>query len=1119
MSVPKRQIAFELSDGSAAPFAENDHLEIVDEVRDGDLVWFEELRPGQVAIHNANGGAPDNVDLYRVEAGSEDHYRLNHLPDAPPDETLLSERAFLEELLERGDLPRRVCTRCGRPAEFVRHATLREKHRWLTLPISLCRRCVNSPALQNSQFGMFESLLVVSVVLLALALATGADRAVPGLALIGLTVLCLRMGVRIWRRNRLWSLLLRERAYRALLARWNDPRLQLEPRTQSLPPSETSRAHLIVLTSPEMRVHPREFGTFFATFNHCIDAFRTTCAAPRGFDLQIACALLPGKQLVTEVQMTPEGECASDALRELSRQLQALPCPNVIGPVAFARRLLVAGGSLQMQPEFRLPFAHRLKTRQTSDATDLDILLMSLIEGDEIHVSVERWTPAEYSEHIRLMPDNVAAHAGRAEVTADQGNLIDAMIDYRRAIQLSPRDPDLYAELAECQTRLEHWDEAEAELDRALEIEPDHVRALTYRALLRSHLDRQQEALADLDHAVRVAPQHVELYVHRGMIYRQLGENDRAFSEFHQAIFRRRDFAPAYLERARAFLEQGNIERAMDDLESAATHAPGSGQAFAVRASVHYQEGHYQRAVDDLQKALERQPQDPQFRLQLAEAYASQGKHVLAIETLTGIIEQHPELAVAWGMRGVSHLALDEYDETIEDCTQAIDSGLQLPQIYFTRAAAHQFSGAHELALPDLETALELDPQHAGARNSRGLIHLQDGDYEAAVDDFTAAIAQSPDWAIPYFHRGNAHAEMGQTREAIADYEAATRLMPGLAAAHTNRGIMRLQLHDESKALEDFDAAIKQDAGFAPAYFERAAQRLHQGDAHGALQDLNQVLTDDPNFTPAYYTRAQAWRACGDLQRAVADLDELIRRCPTLTAAYTARGAMWTEQGDLKRGAQDFQEAIQLDPERADEIINRQLLAESRYYQEQCDFESAVARASEIIARDAEYWAAYETRAAAHWYAQQFVEALEDYNLLIDRHPQLNAIYAYRGQVYAELGEFEEALTDLDRALSAEHDLLTDQSRGYALNGRGLALAGLGRHEDADRDFDAAIPLCPANAWLQYNLALVYRERGEDDAAALCFRLALRLDDPELTPLKRRRAEAFLETHPSQMPH
>jgi tetratricopeptide (TPR) repeat protein len=141
---------------------------------------------------------------------------------------------------------------------------------------------------------------------------------------------------------------------------------------------------------------------------------------------------------------------------------------------------------------------------------------------------------------------------------------------------------------------------------------------------------------------------------------------------------------------------------------------------------------------------------------------------------------------------------------------------------------------------------------------------------------------------------------------------------------------------------------------------------------------------------------------------------------------------------------------------------------------------------------------------------ERLVEAVDDYDKLLEQDEDSLTGLSGRGQVYAEMGEFEQALEDLNRAVELCSQGGPPYLRALTLDGRALANAGLGRQEEADEDFEASIALCPDNAWVHYYRGLVHHQRGDAAAAADCFRRALESAKPSLPPRKRERARGYL---------
>ena len=235
----------------------------------------------------------------------------------------------------------------------------------------------------------------------------------------------------------------------------------------------------------------------------------------------------------------------------------------------------------------------------------------------------------------------------------------------------------------------------------------------------------------------------------------------------------------------------------------------------------------------------------------------------------------------------------------------------------------------------------------------------------------------------------------------------------------------------------------------------------------------------------------------------------MIRLCPTFSAAYAGRSHAWIQKGETAKADEDHREAVELDPSSAEVYLVQRFVVEAAFHQQREEFHEAVACTTEAIALDAECPPAWSTRAAAYWYSGQLVEAVEDYSRLLELVEDSAAAYSGRGQVFAEMGEFQSALDDLNRAIRADAGAGSTAVTAYALSGRALAYAGMGRFQEASADFEESIRNSPANAWVHYNHGLMYHQMGNSAAAATCFQLALKLDDPALPPRKRDRAEAI----------
>ena len=136
----------------------------------------------------------------------------------------------------------------------------------------------------------------------------------------------------------------------------------------------------------------------------------------------------------------------------------------------------------------------------------------------------------------------------------------------------------------------------------------------------------------------------------------------------------------------------------------------------------------------------------------------------------------------------------------------------------------------------------------------------------------------------------------------------------------------------------------------------------------------------------------------------------------------------------------------------ADKQYNRgvDLLRESR-------FEEAIAAYDGAIRLDGTLAVAYHNRALAYENLGFVDKAVEDYGEAIRLNPQLTVAFSNRGGgAYTNLGKFQDAVNDLNRALDADPESATGH------NYRGVAFLYLGEIDKSLNDLTEAIRLDPS---------------------------------------------------------
>jgi len=179
-----------------------------------------------------------------------------------------------------------------------------------------------------------------------------------------------------------------------------------------------------------------------------------------------------------------------------------------------------------------------------------------------------------------------------------------------------------------------------------------------------------------------------------------------------------------------------------------------------------------------------------------------------------------------------------------------------------------------------------------------------------------------------------------------------------------------------------------------------------------ALAEFNMVIGSNPEFGEAYNSRGLVHYAMSNYDEAMADFDRTIELLPEWPAGYSNRGITYFAEGDHERAIADFDRAIQLEARFAKAYYNRGLV-----YSATGDFEAAIADFGHAIEFTSE--SSYTlTDRFTPGPARERIESQQDYMRLFQSEADLPLAYASRGVAYLNLGEFDQAAADLQKALS-----------------------------------------------------------------------------------------------------
>jgi tetratricopeptide (TPR) repeat protein len=183
----------------------------------------------------------------------------------------------------------------------------------------------------------------------------------------------------------------------------------------------------------------------------------------------------------------------------------------------------------------------------------------------------------DFTRALAVAPDNVDALMGRGDAYGRNGDFGLSMADLDRAIVLAPNNPTAHVLRGLSNARRGDSQSAATDYDAALVLDPRNMDALINRAALYSISGQQEKALADLDAAIAIRANDPLAFYNRGYVHFSVKHYDLAIADYSTAIDLDATFAIAYNNRCLSRVLAGrNATEAMADCDRALSLTPDS---------------------------------------------------------------------------------------------------------------------------------------------------------------------------------------------------------------------------------------------------------------------------------------------------------------------------------------------------------------------------------------------------------------------------------------------------------------------------------------------------------------------------------------------------------------
>jgi tetratricopeptide (TPR) repeat protein len=337
-----------------------------------------------------------------------------------------------------------------------------------------------------------------------------------------------------------------------------------------------------------------------------------------------------------------------------------------------------------------------------------------------------------WQDTVRKAPSNYRARNELGAELAAQGQVTDAIEQYRQALKLKPDFPEAHNNLG----------------------------------ITLASQGRATEAIEHYRQALKSKPDYAKAHNNLGAALASRGQVDQAIEQFQQALKSNPDFAMAHYNLGNLLTSRGQVAEAIEQYRQALKSKPDYVEAHNNLGNALASRGQVTEAIEQYQQALRFNPDFAEAHNNLGNALASRGQVTEAIEQYQQALKSEPDYAEAHNDLGIALASRGQVAEAIAQYQQALWSNPDFAEAHNNLGNALASQGQFAEAVEQYQQALKSKPNFAEAHNNLGRVLAAQGRLEEAIHHFEQSLRLKPDYAIARENLNKALAQLRTGRPA-----------------------------------------------------------------------------------------------------------------------------------------------------------------------------------------------------------------------------------------------------------------------------------------------------------------------------------------------------------------
>ena len=209
---------------------------------------------------------------------------------------------------------------------------------------------------------------------------------------------------------------------------------------------------------------------------------------------------------------------------------------------------------------------------------------------------------------IKKYPNSFILYNLFGAILADQKNLEEAVINYRKSIQINPDYAEGYNNLGSVLYKLEKFNESAVSLQKAIQIKPNFAEAYNNLGLTLNELGKLNKSIDCYQRAIKIKSNFVEAHNNLGLIFEKLGQLNKSIDSYQRAIQIKPDYAEAHNNLGITFKELGRLSESIASYQRAIQIKPDYAEAYSNLGATYKILGQLNKSIDCYQRAIKIKP-------------------------------------------------------------------------------------------------------------------------------------------------------------------------------------------------------------------------------------------------------------------------------------------------------------------------------------------------------------------------------------------------------------------------------------------------------------------------------------------------------------------------------